>query len=120
MLLYYGILQYNFQLSAKKAHIQLLYSKYPLPDGLLEVEPLQTLIREAIRFRNQAVATEFWMAENGFGRMIPLLTPQTLNVEKQNDSFYHNYLLPQLTGTLAPLHQLNRTGKAYFSRMMTS
>ena len=119
LLLYYGILQYNFQLSAKKAHIQLLYSKYPLPDGLLEVEPLQTLIREAIRFRNQAVATEFWMAENGFGRMIPLLTPQTLNVEKQNDSFYHNYLLPQLTGTLAPLHQLNELEKAYFSRMMT-
>ena len=52
--------------------------------------------------------------------MIPLLTPQTLNVEKQNDSFYHNYLLPQLTGTLAPLHQLNELEKAYFSRMMTS
>ena len=43
--------------------------------------------------------------------MIPLLTPQTLNVEKQNDSFYHNYLLPQLTGTLAPLHPAQRTGK---------
>ncbi|MGP1493708.1 MAG: DNA helicase, partial [Prevotella fusca] len=34
LLLYYGILQYNFQLSPKNAHIQLLYSKYPLPDGL--------------------------------------------------------------------------------------
>jgi len=107
VLLYYGILQYNFQLSPKNAHIQLLYSKYPLPDGLLEVEPLQKLIREAIRFRNQAVATEFWMAENGFNRMLPLFTPQTLNVEKQNDNFYNRYLLPQLTETLAPLHQLN-------------
>ena len=119
VLLYYGILQYNFQLSPKNSHIQLLYSKYPLPDGLLEVEPLQKLIREAIRFRNQAVATEFWMAENGFDRMLPLLTPQTLNVEKQNDNFYNRYLLPQLTETLAPLHQLNDLERAYFTRMMT-
>lgn len=119
VLLYYGILQYNFQLSPKNAHIQLMYSKYPLPDGLLEVEPLQKLIREAIRFRNQAVATEFWMAENGFGRMLPLLTPQTLNVEKQKDNFYNRYLLPQLTETLAPLHQLNDLERAYFTRMMT-
>lgn len=119
VLLYYGILQYNFQLSPKNAHIQLLYSKYPLPDGLLEVEPLQKLIREAIRFRNQAVATEFWMADNGFDRMLPLLTPQTLNVEKQNDNFYNRYLLPQLTETLTPLHQLNDLERAYFTRMMT-
>ncbi len=119
VLLYYGILQYNFQLSPKNAHIQLLYSKYPLPDGLLEVEPLQKLIREAIRFRNQAVATEFWMADNGFDRMLPLLTPQTLNVEKQNDNFYNRYLLPQLTETLVPLHQLNDLERAYFTRMMT-
>ncbi len=119
VLLYYGILQYNFQLSPKNAHIQLMYSKYPLPDGLLEVEPLQKLIREAIRFRNQAVATEFWMAENGFDRMLPLLTPQTLNVEKQNDNFYNRYLLPQLTETLAPLHQLNALERAYFTRMIT-
>ena len=119
VLLYYGILQYNFQLSPKNAHIQLLYSKYPLPDGLLEVEPLQKLIREAIRFRNQTVATEFWMAENDFDRMLPLLTPQTLNVEKQNDNFYNRYLLPQLTETLAPLHQLNDLERAYFTRMMT-
>ena len=119
LLLYYGILQYNFQLSPKNAHIQLLYSKYPLPDGLLEVEPLQTLIREAIRFRNQAVATEFWMAENGFDRILPVLTPQTLNIEKQDDNFYNRYLLPQLTETLAPLHQLNDLERAYFTRMMT-
>ena len=119
LLLYYGILQYNFQLSPKNAHIQLLYSKYPLPDGLLEVEPLQTLIREAIRFRNQAVATEFWMAENGFDRMLPLLTPQTLNVEKQSDNFYNRYLLPQLIEKLAPLHQINDLERAYFTRMMT-
>ena len=119
LLLYYGILQYNFQLNPKDAHIELMYSKYPLPNGLLEVEPLQKLIREAIKFRNQAVATEYWMAENGFHRLLPLLTPQVLNVEKQNDVFYQRYLLPQLTEVLAPLHQLSELERAYFTRMMT-
>lgn len=119
LLLYYGILQYNFQLNPKDAHIELMYSKYPLPNGLLEIEPLQKLIREAIKFRNQAVATEYWMAENGFYRLLPLLTPQVLNVEKQNDAFYQRYLLPQLTEVLAPLHQLSELERAYFTRMMT-
>ncbi|WP_455062125.1 DEAD/DEAH box helicase [Prevotella sp.] len=119
LLLYYGILQYNFQLNPKEAHIELMYSKYPLPNGLLEVEPLQKLIREAIKFRNQAVATEYWMAENGFHRLLPLMTPQVLNVEKQNDAFYQRYLLPQLTEVLAPLHQLSELERAYFTRMMT-
>ena len=119
LLLYYGILQYNFQLNPKDAHIELMYSKYPLPNGLLEVEPLQKLIREAIKFRNQAVATEYWMAENGFHRLLPLMTPQVLNVEKQNDAFYQRYLLPQLTEVLAPLHQLSELERAYFTRMMT-
>lgn len=119
LLLYYGILQYNFQLNPKDAHIELMYSKYPLPNGLLEVEPLQKLICEAIKFRNQAVATEYWMAENGFHRLLPLLTPQVLNVEKQNDAFYQRYLLPQLTEVLAPLHQLSELERAYFTRMMT-
>ena len=113
------MLQYNFQLNPKDAHIELMYSKYPLPNGLLEVEPLQKLIREAIKFRNQAVATEYWMAENGFHRLLPLLTPQVLNVEKQNDAFYQRYLLPQLTEVLAPLHRLSELERAYFTRMMT-
>lgn len=119
LLLYYGILQYNFQLNPKDAHIELMYSKYPLPNGLLEVEPLQKLIREAMKFRNQAVATEYWMAENGFHRLLPLMTPQVLNVEKQNDAFYQRYLLPQLTEVLAPLHQLSELERDYFTRMMT-
>ena len=119
LLLYYGILQYNFQLNPKDAHIELMYSKYPLPNGLLEVEPLQKLIREAMKFRNQAVATEYWMAENGFHRLLPRMTPQVLNVEKQNDAFYQRYLLPQLTEVLAPLHQLSELERAYFTRMMT-
>ncbi len=63
VLLYFGILQYNFSRSIRATNIHLLYSKYPLPDGLLEVEALQSLIMEAIKFRNQVVATEYWIAK---------------------------------------------------------
>ena len=59
VLLYFGILQYNFNQSARTTNIHLLYSKYPLPNGLLEVESLQSLMMEAIKFRNQVVATEY-------------------------------------------------------------
>lgn len=118
VLLYYGILKYNFHLNEKNVHIQLLYSKYPLPDGLLEVESLQTLLREAIQFRNQVVATEYWIAEHGFNRILPLLTPNTLNVKHLSTSFYHLYQQPELIGLLKPLHQLSPLETAYFLRMM--
>ena len=59
------------------------------------------------------------MAENGFEKILPLLTPQTLNTEKHDDDFYKRYLLPPLIALLAPLHQLNELERAYFTRMMT-
>lgn len=118
VLLYFGILQYNFSRSTRATNIHLLYSKYPLPDGLLEVEALQSLIMEAIKFRNQVVATEYWIGENDFSKLIPQLTPNTLKIETCNDRFYEQYILPRLTTTLAPLHHLTALEKAYFSRMM--
>lgn len=118
VLLYFGILQYNFRLSGKNTDIRLLYSKYPLPDGLLEVEPLQKLMMEAIKFRNQVVATEYWIADNDFARLIPQLTPNTLQVTKDNEKFFKDWILPRLTETLAPLHRLSPLEKAYYCRMM--
>lgn len=119
LLLYFGILQYNFGVSAKKAHIRLLYSKYPLPSGLLDVSPLRKLLAEAIKFRNTTVATEYWIAQNGFEGVIDRLTPENLNVNGLNSTFYHRYLLPQLNKILNPLHQMPETERAYLSRMIT-
>lgn len=119
VLLYFGILQYNFKLNPRKTNIHLLYSKYPLPDGLIEIEPLQKLIFEAIKYRNQVVATEFWIAKNGFAKLLPLFTPETLNVEKMANRFYYEYKLPELTNTLAPLHKLTPLERAYFTNMVT-
>ena len=118
VLLYFGILQYNFNRSTRNTNIHLLYSKYPLPNGLLEVESLQSLMMEAIKFRNQVVATEYWIGNNDFAKIIPHFTPNTLQLTRGNESFFQQWILPRLTGTLAPLHKLSPLETAYFSRMM--
>ena len=71
LLLYYGILRYNFHLSADKVDIRLLYSRYPAKQGLLVVNYYQKLFHDAIRLRNQIVAQEFKMAKEGFKDIMP-------------------------------------------------
>lgn len=118
VLLYFGVLSYNFGLSPKHSDIYLLYSKYALPDGLLQVEPLRKLLREALKYRNQVVALEFWMAEHGFERILPHFKPATLNVEGMKGFFYERYLQPPMAAVTAPLQALPPLEKAYFCRMM--
>ena len=93
MLLYYGVLQYNFQLGNNKVNMHLLYSKYPPEQGLVSMR--------------------------GFETVLPLLTPQQLNENKCNDALYIRYQLPQLQCLLDPLHSLSPLEKDYFCRMMT-
>lgn len=118
VLLYFGVLSYNFGLSSKHSDIYLLYSKYPLPEGLLQVEPLRKLLREALKYRNQAVALEFWMAEHGFERIIPHLNAATLQTEHNNSSFFERYQRPQIEAITLPLQSMKPLEKAYFCRMM--
>ena len=94
LLLYYGILRYNFHLSADKVDIRLLYSRYPARQGLLVVNYYQQLFHEAIRLRNQIVAQEIQVAKKGF-----------------------NSILPQLG--LDSLKGLTGTAQNYLERMMT-
>lgn len=116
VLLYYGILYYNFHV--RRPDIYLLYSKYPLPDGLLGMAPLMKLLYEALRFRNEAIALEFDIAENGMEHILPQLTEQTLNAAHASGFFYDVYLRPKLVGLLSPLQHLRPLEKAYFCRMM--
>lgn len=119
LLLYYGVLRQNFHLAADKLNAHLLYSKYALPGGLVVVNFYRELFREAMRFRNQVVATAFAIATRGFDKVIDLLTPVTLNVNGINTSFYQRFLLPQLQRATAPLHSLNALEKSYVCRMAT-
>lgn len=119
LLLYYGVLKYNFGLKEHEPDIMLLYSKYPMPDGLMRTEHFESELREAIRFRNLVVAQEHVMASDGFGSAIDNITPETLNTKGMSGFFYDTYLLPQLkevTDLLAGLPPLER---AYLCRMTT-
>lgn len=119
LLLYYGVLKYNFGLKEHEPDIMLLYSKYPMPDGLMRTEHFESELREAIRFRNLVVAQEHVMASEGFGSAIDDITPETLNTKGMSGFFYDTYLLPQLkevTDLLAGLPPLER---AYLCRMTT-
>ena len=119
LLLYYGILRYNFGRTDRSVDIRLLYSRYAPKEGLLVVNFYQQLFREAIRFRNQLVATEYHIARRGFGSIMGLLNPATLFAGAKTDGYFARYVEPpvrELAATLAALQPLER---AYLARMLT-
>lgn len=119
LLLYYGILRYNFHLSADSVDIRLLYSKYPPRQGLLVVNYYQKLFREAITLRNRIVAQEIQMAREGFRSVIPLLQADVLLENKEKASFFNSYIRGEADSTLLPLHQLSTAEQDYVERMLT-
>lgn len=119
LLLYYGILRYNFGRTDNTVDIRLLYSRYPAAKGLLTVNYYRTLFFEAIRLRNQIVATELLIAREGFSRIIPLLTPSTIYKDVKPDGYFNQYVLPQLQQLTMELAALSPLERAYYERMMT-
>lgn len=119
LLLYFGILRYNFGRTTNITDIRLLYSRYPALQGLLRVNYYHTLFAEALRLRNQIVATELLAAREGFGRLLPLLTPYYIYKGVKTDGYFTERVLPEITQLLAPLHTLNTMERAYLERMMT-
>jgi DNA replication ATP-dependent helicase Dna2 len=119
LLLYYGVLRQNFNLSTDKVAIKLLYSKYPLPGGIVSVAFLHQLFAEAIAFRNRIVANEYSMALNGFDGTIDLLSADTLNTRNDHGVLFEKYQRRHIEEVTSPLHQLSPTERSYFSRMMT-
>ncbi len=118
LLLYYGILRYNFGVSDQKADIRLLYSRYPAKEGLLVVNFYQQLFREALKFRNQLVATEYHIAQKGFGTILPHLNVKTIYSEARRDSFFTRYVEPKAMAITTFLARLPELERAYFTRMM--
>lgn len=119
LLLYYGVLRYNFKLSGDSTDIRLLYSKYPPERGLLAVAYYHKLFLEAIKTRNLIVANELRIAAEGFESVINGMTPETLNTTGDASPFYHQYIYPQIEAVTKPLHTTTPTEREYFCRMMT-
>ena len=119
VLLYYGVLRYNFQQQTDHVDIRLLYSKYPPSDGLLRVKHYEDLFREAIHLRNLIVAMEINIARKGFGSILPLLQPDVLLQRHEKAEFYYRYVYPEMERALQPLHHLTAIEQDYVERMMT-
>ena len=119
LLLYYGVLRQNFRISSHNIDMRLLYSKYPLPGGLVVVNFYQKLFHEAIRLRNRIVANEFGFALNGFEGTTEALSADILNERHLATPFFFNYIQPRLDSVIEPLHRLTSLEKAYYERMMT-
>ena len=119
LLLYYGILRYNFGRTDSQVDIRLLYSRYPAARGLLYVNFYRELFREAIRLRNRIVATEMLIAREGFGRILPLLRADVVFKGAERDGYFHRYIEPSLSTLNTQLSSLNQTERAYYERMMT-
>ena len=120
LLLYFAVMHYNFDIPNGKLDMRLMYSRYPLPDGLLIVSYYQQLLAEALMLRNRIVASAVYFAREGFTRdMLQRLTPDTINERKLNNAFYTKYILPELSHILAPLQRLTPTEQDYFCRMTT-
>ena len=119
VLLYFGVLRYNFQHEADRVDVRLLYSKYPAEQGLLKVANNWQLFREAIRLRNQIVALEVKIARDGFQSILPLLDPDVLLQREAKADFFKRYIRPEIERTLAPLQHLTPQEQDYVNRMMT-
>ena len=119
VLLYYGVLRYNFQLDADSVDIRLLYSKYPASEGLLDVANNDALFREAIHLRNLIVAMEMKIARKGFSSVLSQLQPDVLLQRQEKSEFFHRYVRPEIERTLQPLRSLSATEQDYLERMVT-
>ena len=119
LLLYYGVLRYNFGLSDKQVDTRLLYSRYPAAQGLLTVNYYRTLLREALMLRNQIVATELLIARDGFERVLPLLNADIIYKGIAHDGFFHRYVLPNIQTLTSHFSLLTPIERAYVERMLT-
>ncbi len=119
LLLYYGVLRYNFGKTDRQVDMRLLYSRYPASKGLLTVNYYRTLLREAIVLRNKIVATELLIARDGFHRILPLLTPDFIYKDVRRDEHFHRYVLPEISLLTSHLSLLTPLERAYYERMLT-
>lgn len=119
LLLYYAVLKYNFNKNHDIINAKLLYSKYPPDKGLVTVAFYQELFREAMKVRNEIVATDIKAAKEGFASILPQLTPDTINTAKTYGNFYKRYQLPQIEAVTEPLRDMSQLEREYFCRMMT-
>lgn len=104
MMLYRAILEYNGLSAQDNIESFLLYSRYP--DGFMQEQTYVTLLREAIKLRNEIVVQELLCANKGPAPILQNLTPEKL-APGAKGKFWENYLRPELEETLRPFSSKN-------------
>lgn len=117
MMLYQGVLMYNFGQAADNTQTLLLYSKYT--DGLMPEHFSETLFRECICLRNRIVTTEISLANGGIGSIIDQLDAEVLNEKDEHGKLWTVYQEPELKHLIHPLKQGTPLEQAYFRRFFT-
>ena len=121
LLLYFSVLYFNFGVKREDIDFYLLYSKYEMPTGLLPVDYYEVLINEALKLRNQIVATELMVADKGFEKIRPLLRTDVVNVKRSKSNLWRDYQCPQLEEQFSIYNNLfvSKLLYAYFDTMAT-
>lgn len=117
MMLYQGVLMYNFGQETANMQTFLLYSKYA--DGLLIEHFAENLFRESIKLRNYIIHNEMRLGEGAIGEIVDSLSTDLLNELQIGGKLWNDYQEPQLQTAINTLKRCTPLERAYFNRFFT-
>lgn len=117
MMLYQGVLMYNFGQETANMQTFLLYSKYA--DGLLIEHFAENLFRESIKLRNYIVHNEMRLGDGAIGEIVDSLSIDLLNELQIGGKLWNDYQEPQLQTAINTLKRCTPLERAYFNRFFT-
>ena len=117
MMLYQGVLMYNFGQETANMQTFLLYSKYA--DGLLIEHFAENLFRESIKLRNYIVYNEMRLGDGAIGEIVDSLSTDLLNELQIGGKLWNDYQEPQLQTAINTLKRCTPLERAYFNRFFT-
>lgn len=117
MMLYQGVLMYNFGQETANMQTFLLYSKYA--DGLLIEHFAENLFRESIKLRNYIVHNEMRLGDGAIREIVDSLSTDLLNELQIGGKLWNDYQEPQLQTAINTLKRCTPLERAYFNRFFT-
>lgn len=117
MMLYQGVLMYNFGQETANMQTFLLYSKYA--DGLLIEHFAENLFRESIKLRNYIVHNEMRLGDGAIGEIVDSLSTDLLNELQIGGKLWNDYQEPQLQTAINTLKRCTPLERAYLNRFFT-
>ncbi len=115
VLLYMAILHYAYRKRYSDINAYLLYSRYSGKDGLIRIQNVPTLLREAIELRNRIVVRELEFSEKGSAHFFKNFTPEQLHTLPCG-VLWERYKLPEYRDFIDAFHKATSEELAYFFR----